>query len=184
MAYYMACNNAGLFAGVAVHGAGQDQADIANCKPTKPLHLLQIHGTKDFFKIGDAVQRLEVWADLNACSSTEFKESSGKLNIWEDEKLAGEETQVFEQTTCKEGGSVTLWKVMDAPHFPWFNDNFPSLLMDWMEKKSTTSTYRKETSATAGLVATLQPAGDDTPQPLTLTRPHSALTMEGTLIPF
>ena len=39
MAYAMACKHAHLFAGVVVHGAGQDQSDLDHCHPARPLHV-------------------------------------------------------------------------------------------------------------------------------------------------
>ena len=71
MAYRMACDHAELIAGVLVHGAGMDQRDVDACAPARPLHILHVQGTEDFFDIENAVTMLEVWADMNGCAAAD-----------------------------------------------------------------------------------------------------------------
>jgi len=131
MAYAMACKHASLFAGVVVHGAGQDQSDLDHCRPSHPLHILHVQGTKDFFDIDDAFSMLGYWADLNGCDSTKLEGPVGSPGeVW-----AGDEhkSETFASTAgCRRGGSVTLWRLQGAPHFPFWSDRFPGLVMDFI----------------------------------------------------
>ena len=72
MAYYLACRHPDVFAGAIVHGGGQNQEDLDNCRPTSPLHLLAIHGTKDFFPIKSVEKGLSMYADLFGCDNASF----------------------------------------------------------------------------------------------------------------
>lgn len=131
MAYTMACKHASLFAGVVVHGAGQDQSDLDHCRPSHPLHILHVQGTKDFFDIDDAFAMLGYWADLNGCDSTKLDGPAGSPGeVWEGDKYKSE---TFASTVgCRRGGSVTLWRLQGAPHFPFWSDHFPGLVMDFI----------------------------------------------------
>ena len=71
MAYYLACRHPDVFAGAIVHGGGQNQEDLDNCRPM-PLHLLAIHGTNDFFPIKSVEKGLSMYADLFGCDNASF----------------------------------------------------------------------------------------------------------------
>ena len=80
----------------------------------------KVHGSKDFFPISQAVRMLEGWADLNGCSSTQMARSATPTfgGVWENTTVVTDE---YSAAGCTDGGSVTLWRLEGAPHFPFFS---------------------------------------------------------------
>ena len=136
MAYYLACRHSHLFAGVLVHGAGQNQRDLDHCHPTTPMHVLHIHGTKDFFPIRSVRKGLGVWADLFGCNSTDiYSAPRGENEAWFNTTV-----NVFELDECQPGGSVTLWQAEGANHAAVFTDAFPRLISQHVASRSSRRT--------------------------------------------
>lgn len=124
MSYRMACDHADLIAGI-VSVAGATFDTVADCTPTEPVHVLQIHGTADthILYTGGAIvlttypsaaQSVENWARYNGCSLTPVVPSD-TLDL--DANVAGAETtKVRYANGCSPGGSAALWTVDGGPH--------------------------------------------------------------------
>ncbi|MHC4696551.1 MAG: CE1 family esterase [Planctomycetota bacterium] len=124
MSYRMACDHADLIAGiVSVAGATFDNA--ADCTPTEPVHILQIHGTSDdviFYAGGylitvpypGAVESVETWAQYNGCDLTPVAPPD-TLDL--DYEGDGAETTITRYPDgCSSGGSAELWTVNGGAH--------------------------------------------------------------------
>ena len=123
MSYRMACDHADLIAGI-VSVAGATFDDAADCMPTEPVHVLQIHGTADtvilyaggflFNPYPGAVESVETWAQYNGCDLTPVVPSE-TLDL--DADLSGAETTITRYSDgCSPGGSAELWTVNGGPH--------------------------------------------------------------------
>ncbi len=123
MSYRMACDHADLIAGI-VSVAGATFDDAADCSPTEPVHILQIHGTADtviLYAGGSlavpypgAVESVETWAQYNGCVLTPVA-GPGTLDL--DAGLPGAETTITRYPYgCSSGGSAELWTVSGGPH--------------------------------------------------------------------
>jgi len=124
MSYRMACDHADLIAAiVSVAGATFDNA--ADCTPTEPVHILQIHGTADTVVLYEggflstvpypgAVESVETWAQYNGCDLTPVAPPD-TLDL--DVNLPGAETTITRYPNgCSSGGSAELWTVNGGPH--------------------------------------------------------------------
>ena len=132
MSYRMACDHADVIAGIASL-AGATFADASACAPSKPVHVLQIHGTADETILYDgghilgtdypgAVQTAEIWAAYNQCS-TESRRLSPNLNL--DTTVAGRESVVQRwDDGCRPGGSAELWTIDRGEHVPAISSAF------------------------------------------------------------
>ncbi len=138
MSFRMACDEAELITGIASL-AGSVTPTASACKPAKPVHVLQIHGTKDatvkyeggklswnkvsYPSAEDTVKR---WRGLNGCPEGAQPDSKADF----DSSVAGEETTIRSWTGCKDGTSATLWKMQDAGHVPGINAAFKTALLE------------------------------------------------------
>ena len=139
MAHRMACDHSGfLQAIVSVAGAVYD--DPADCEPSAPMRVLQIHGTADEtiafeggFAAGTypgAVETVETWATKNGCSLVP-DESGPPIDL--DGGLEGAETLVSKyENGCAEGGSSELWAIQEGGHVPVLSDDFHDLVMGFL----------------------------------------------------
>ncbi len=85
MSHRLACQMAGHIAAIAAVGGANQYATTVSCGPTRPVPVLQIHGTKDPcwpYDGGDAAcaqrdglakmsveESMRVWATINGCGS-------------------------------------------------------------------------------------------------------------------
>ncbi len=141
MAYRMACDHADAIAGI-VSLAGAMHLDPADCSPSEPVHVLQIHGDADeTILIGGgavcaepscgypgAAATLDMWATFNGCDTTRTT-SSERYDI--DSTVDGEETVIAVQDGCPAGGGVELWTIEGGGHIPVLRTNFDDLNWDW-----------------------------------------------------
>jgi polyhydroxybutyrate depolymerase len=142
MAYRMACEHADIIAAV-VSWAGATYVDSADCTPSEPVQILEIHGTADSaveYEGGDlsdlgggpfpgAVESVEQWASYNQCS-LDPDLSSPPLNV--DTGLPGFETSVARYDRgCLPGGSSELWTVDGGPHVGCMSRDFTALVLDF-----------------------------------------------------
>ena len=138
MSYRMACDHADLIAAVASL-AGATWLDPADCQPSEPVHVLQIHGTSDttiFYNGGclascypGALETVELWADSDGCSLT----PAPGLPLDLVPGLRGAETEVLRyEMGCLPGGSAELWSIQGGGHSPAFSGTFAQTVVDFL----------------------------------------------------
>ena len=141
MSYRMACEHADRFAAIASL-AGATWSNPRACRPSEPVHILQIHGTRDEIirypggslergvRYPGAVATTETWATYNGCSITP-NTSSPNLDL--DARLAGDETVVARYTAgCSAGGSAELWTIVGGGHIPSLSSDFAREVVDYL----------------------------------------------------
>ncbi len=149
MAYRLACDTNGLFAGV-VSLAGSEFADPNDCKTSTPISILQIHGTDDTLvpfdaeaqglKYPGAQQIVARWAERNQCQTSKTSYRSLNLvliklepGLTENGKptIVGDlsdyltlgflpETDEYLHESCQDNVKVGLWKINGSNHAPVF----------------------------------------------------------------
>jgi polyhydroxybutyrate depolymerase len=139
MAHRVACDQADIVAAVASLG-GANWLDESNCNPVEPINVLEIHGTADTNVHYDggckpflacypkATTTVEDWARLNHCSTASM------LPEWLDLTLdvAGPDTVAFSYGGCDEGGSATLFTVVDGEHVPQLSPSFNDVVIEYL----------------------------------------------------
>ena len=143
MSYRFACEQAGLVAAI-VSLAGASFADPAECAPSEPVSVAQIHGTADDvirYEGGaltngpypGAEETAEAWATYDGCGETPSP-LSAKVDV--DEVLADgadpAETSVVEWSGCKSGATVQLWTIPKGGHVPAISPSFADSVMDFL----------------------------------------------------
>ena len=191
MAYYLACRHPDVFAGAIVHGGGQNQEDLDNCRPTSPLHLLAIHGTKDFFPIKSVEKGLSMYADLFGCDNASFPSTDENATaarrmegVW-----GGRSLDEYAVGGCMAGGSVTLWRAEDAPHVSNFTAAFPAAISAWLSSRTPRAAAAAPTRVIGlkGLdtLTSLEPAPLPLPPAaLALRRTHEPVPDADRVVPF
>ncbi len=124
MAHRLACDAADRVAAI-VSVAGATWADPARCAPSRPVAILQVHGTLDAViaygggqVVGAdgpypaAVTTAASWRGKNACPA---HAAGGRLDLVAD--LLGDETTIDRASGCA-GGAVELWTMAAASHLP------------------------------------------------------------------
>ena len=141
MAYRMACDHADLIAGI-VSLAGAMHLAPADCNPSEPVSVLQIHGDADTTILYDggavcpqaqcgypgAEVSIGQWAGSNGCGETR---TTTALRVDLDSDVAGEETRIEQQDGCPAGGNVELWVIEGGGHIPVLRPNFADVNWDW-----------------------------------------------------
>lgn len=145
MSHRMACDHADKVAAIASQ-AGATFLDANDCRPSAPVHILQIHGTSDAtipygggrFQSGarhpGARETVSQWAQANGCAG-EPEPLDLALDI--DTGRPGAETSVLRYSGCPDSGSVELWTIDGGSHVPSLTANGQStnlavLVMDWL----------------------------------------------------
>jgi polyhydroxybutyrate depolymerase len=140
MAYRMACDHADkITAIVSLAGAMTD--DPTQCKPSRPVTVLQIHGTADeTIQYGgganagnsypSAPATLSDWRGYDGCGD-KADTSSPPLDL--DTGLPGAETKVTVfRSGCRGGSTVELWAIGDGSHVPALSANFAPAVVDFL----------------------------------------------------
>lgn len=138
MSYRMACDHADRVAAI-VSLAGATFLDAAQCAPSEPVSILQIHGTDDgtiqyeggstpLGTYPSAETTVATWSTYNGCTSE--TESLGAIDLGSG--LAGDETSKQAFTGCPVDGDVELWTMADGPHIPPLTENFAADIIDWL----------------------------------------------------
>lgn len=138
MSFAAACTHADVFAAV-VAVAGATFAKAAECKPSKPVSVLAVHGTADgtvspaggtiAAAYPSAAKTLQLWAKYDGCKTSAGKRRVRTLNL--DRARAGNET-VESKYTCPKGIDVMYWRMQGVGHTPAFNASFGKAALDWM----------------------------------------------------
>jgi len=135
MAYKMACEHADVFAGIASI-AGSMPLDAADCAPSEPVSVLQVHGTADAtILFGGALRQypsadnvVKRWAGHDGCEH--LPGAAPEFDY--DNAVLGAETQPEPFPGCTSGTAVALWKLNGSGHIPTFTDAFMPTLLDWL----------------------------------------------------
>ena len=139
MAYRMACDHAAEITAI-VSLAGAMVNDPALCTPSRPVSVLQIHGTADetiAFTGGangsqpypSAEAGLAAWRGYNGCG--DVAASGAPIDL--DSSLAGAETTVTSyRTGCRAGTRVELWSIAGGRHVPALTEAFPGAVVDFL----------------------------------------------------
>jgi polyhydroxybutyrate depolymerase len=122
MAHRMACDRADRIAAI-VSLAGATWNDAAQCVPTGPVAVAQVHGTMDetilygggtaFGVYPSAMTTFSRWSTLNSCTGTAERTTLDLVTA-----LAGNETRVEAAQTCTAGGASELWTIEGGTHIP------------------------------------------------------------------
>ena len=137
MANTLACLHADRIAAV-ISMAGGGFANASMCKPSSPINILEIWGTKDVtFKgnhmmgkvIPGAVKTAAIWGALDHCSKTTYVLSE-KLDL--DSKQKGSETTQSQYTECANNADVQFWSIAGAEHVPTLSKTFATDLVDFL----------------------------------------------------
>jgi polyhydroxybutyrate depolymerase len=140
MSYRMACDHADAVASIASL-AGATFADPADCVPSEPVAVLQIHGTADAvieyeggtFGGADpgAVETAEIWAAYDGCAVTSTPGDNRDLD--DGAASDGEEsTTLVWADECDPGGLAELWTIPDGSHVPNLSDTFSRQAIEWL----------------------------------------------------
>ena len=119
MAHRMGCDAAADVAAV-VSLAGQAPKDPADCVPSQPVSVVEIHGTADEVigydgdvqndppdpTVPSAHETIAVWARNDGCTGA-IADSGARLDL--DSSLDGSETTVEAYAGCPAGTGVELW---------------------------------------------------------------------------
>ncbi len=152
MSYRMACGQADLLAGI-VSLAGATFADPADCTPSEPVAILEIHGSADdvvlfaggalpadIGAIGDrmapypgAADTIATWAAYDGCAPASTV-SPTRIDV--DAGIDGPdgpaEATVMASTGCDPGGHVELWTIPAGGHGPDLSTTFPDAVLDFL----------------------------------------------------
>jgi polyhydroxybutyrate depolymerase len=123
MSARLACDASGVFAAVAVVAATIPENIRTNCKPSRAVPFMMIHGTADTFVleaggtmtkgdggvIASTTQTVNLWRDLNKCSSAA---NVSEINPAND----GTSITLERYTDCASGSEVAFYKVTNGGH--------------------------------------------------------------------
>ena len=134
MSYALACEAEHPFAAL-VSIAGSGAWDAEACAATRPVSVLQVHGTEDRAQAieGDptgpsAFEMLDRWGERGGCELDLAVVGSRDYTPVQD----GDETSVEALSGCDDGVAVELWRMVGANHNPSFNDAFQGDVLEWM----------------------------------------------------
>ena len=148
MSYRMACDHADTVAAI-VSLAGATWLDTSRCKPSKPVSVLEVHGTADTAVVytggsslaadggtlggsayPGATTTVADWATYDGCSSPPDT-SLPPIDI--EASLPGAETHITRYAAgCHSGSEVDLWTMQGASHIPGFNPTFVPKAFDFL----------------------------------------------------
>ena len=134
MAYRMACDHADQITAV-VSLAGAMWSNPAQCAPTRPVSVLQIHGTADEVvsytggsRYPGAEETVADWRELDGCSPEAV--TGRPLDLVADAPDA--ETAVTYAGGCRGGTIVELWTIRGGSHVPALNGAFATAVIDFL----------------------------------------------------
>jgi polyhydroxybutyrate depolymerase len=135
MAYRVACDHADQITAV-VSLAGATWSDPTQCAPTRPVSVLQIHGTADEVvsytgggRYPGAEETVAAWRELNGCSPE--GEKASPLDLVEEVRDA--ETSVTRYANACRGGTVVeLWTMQGGSHVPGLTEAFAPAVVNFL----------------------------------------------------
>jgi polyhydroxybutyrate depolymerase len=139
MSYRMACDHADKIAAIVSVG-GAMYLDATECEPSRPVNVLEVHGTADEVipygggylsgpnSFPSTATSVADWATYNRCGPS--REPTGdRLDL---ATLPGDETVVSRFAGCPDGGAVELWTVTDGTHVFPFTDAFVPSIVEFL----------------------------------------------------
>jgi polyhydroxybutyrate depolymerase len=138
MTHRMACEHADEITAIAAV-SGVLWTDPKLCKPSRPISVLQIHGTADETIAYDggsngadrdypgAEQTVAQWRSLDHCG-TAADTTAPRADL--DSAVAGAETQ-FIRYSCAAGIRVELWRLNGSKHVPKLTPAFGAAVVDF-----------------------------------------------------
>lgn len=138
MSYRMACEHADRIAAI-VSLAGAMFLDPADCSPSEPVNILQIHGTDDgtiqfgggstpLGEFPSATTTVETWATYNDCTTE--PNALDKRDIAAN--IEGNETIATEFVGCPVDGAVELWTIPGGSHIPLLAPTYAATIFGWL----------------------------------------------------
>jgi len=140
MAYRLACDRADVVTAIAGL-AGAAASTPANCKPSRAVAVLHIHGTDDetvpyggatiagTITQPGAVASVEQWAGHDHCTGA--RTDGATLDL--EESIPGPETTTSSTAGCPAGAAADLWTIAGGPHLPDFAPTFPDAVWAWLD---------------------------------------------------
>lgn len=145
MAQRLACELDERIAAV-VSVAGVNWADPAQCTPSAPVAVLQVHGDADpvIHYLGGRMTEggaaypsvqasIEGWRDRDGCAATP-EVFDLALDIAAD--IEGPDTSVMRYEDCEVGGAAELWTVHGGNHDITFSEAFAEAVWEFLEEHS------------------------------------------------
>ncbi|MFT7651183.1 MAG: polyhydroxybutyrate depolymerase [Candidatus Azotimanducaceae bacterium] len=117
--------------------AGAAPSELSGTPPTRPVNILQIHGSEDStikYEGGEirgaayasAHQTMESWVNyLAATPATQVTDARLDLDV----SIAGNETTV---THFDAQGNLALWTIQNGAHVPNLSDTFNRHVIEWL----------------------------------------------------
>lgn len=138
MAHRMACAHAELVNGIVAIAGGLPNA-VNACAPSRPVAVIQIHGTIDatVFYNGQAgvypgsEEVAERWSSYNRCSTDPAIKSPRDRDL--DNAVVGAETDTKTYQGCPAASPVALWTMHGSGHIPAFKEAFIPAVLDVLE---------------------------------------------------
>jgi len=152
MSYRMACDHSDVIAAI-VSLAGASFADRADCQPSEPVAILEIHGSDDDVVdvVGGSLSgllgpgddtladfppthgSLAAWATYDGCTS-QLPPRPAALDLDPDLRIAtgANETTVTVSAGCAPGGHVELWMLEGGGHDPSVSPALVTALIDFL----------------------------------------------------
>jgi polyhydroxybutyrate depolymerase len=140
MAHRMACDRADRVAGIAAF-AGSVWKDPSKCSPSRPVNVLQVHGTLDTViaynggsatagapPFPSALDSVATWAAKNGCTGGTANQPA-QLDLIAP---VGAETTQGDYGACPAGGAVSLWTLAGGGHTPALLDSWAPALVGWL----------------------------------------------------
>ncbi|PIE19118.1 MAG: hypothetical protein CSA66_03100 [Proteobacteria bacterium] len=135
MSYRMACEHADVFAGI-VSIAGSTVQDPADCQPSAPLTVLQVHGTLDAViaylgvpsQYPGARTVVDRWVAHDGCDPEPLVSRGHDY----DGLVLGDETTRYVWDGCDGGALVGLWSMRGSGHVPIFRAAFLPAVFDFL----------------------------------------------------
>lgn|GEM_PF-467855 len=126
MAYRMACAHADVVAGI-VSIAGALPKDIGDCDPSRPVTVVEAHGTLDavisYYGTSGypgAEATIDRWVGYDGCDPVPVE--SGGFDY--DSAALGDETDKLVWGDCEGGVLVGRWTMKGSSHVPLFTEAF------------------------------------------------------------
>ncbi len=117
MAYKLACQLSHRIAAVASVSGVMSTSTLENCNPSRPIPVLQIHGTKDIWVNIDGIfewrsveETLRYWTNFNNC------ENSDMVVVPDIDQTDNCTIEKYSYTNCTDDSKVVYYKIIDGGH--------------------------------------------------------------------
>lgn len=137
MSYRMACEISDRITAIGTL-AGADFPGPTDCVPTRPVSVLQVHGTADdnVAYAGEpgnftgAVESAQRWATRASCDLS-MATTSAPFDL--DRSVDGDETTASDYLAgCTSPITVSLWTMTGSGHVPTFGTESTQRIIDWL----------------------------------------------------